>query len=286
MSLIFTGTFTKLFGAKHQVTAIAGFNQEYFREEGFFAQRPGVISASLPTIALATGDPTVNEFVAEWALRGAFYRLNYIYADKYIVELNGRYDGSSRFPSDKRFGFFPSASVAWRVDRESFLSTSDVISHLKLRASYGSLGNQDVTEYGYIPSLRAVTGSYIIDGKLPQRILSPPLVSANYSWEDVSTLNAGIDLGLMQDRLSISFDIYQRNTEGMLTQGRDLPDVLGAAEPDENAADLETKGWELAVGYRNKVNLGSKPLHFDARVVVSDSRTTITQFDNPQRQFE
>ncbi len=274
------GTFTRSLGL-HNFTLIGGFNQEYFRKELFFSLRPGIISASLPTIALATGDPRVGEFIQDWALRGVFYRLNYIYADKYIVEFNGRYDGSSRFPSNKRFGFFPSASVAWRMDREGFLSSSEVISHLKLRASYGSLGNQDVAPYGYIPSLRAITGGYIIDGKLPQRVVSPALVSANYSWEDVSTLNAGIDIGLLEDRLSLSFDIYQRDTKGMLTKGRDLPDVLGADEPDENAADLRTKGWEMTLGYRNRFSVAGKPLHFDVSVALSDSRTTITRFDNP-----
>jgi TonB-linked SusC/RagA family outer membrane protein len=274
------GSFQQLFGSNHQITAIAGFNQEYFRTEWFNAYRPGVISASLPTIALATGDATVNEYIADWAVRGAFYRLNYTFADKYIVEFNGRYDGSSRFPKEKRFGFFPSASVAWRLDKEAFIS-ADAISMLKIRASYGSLGNQSVSEYGYIPSLNAVTGNYIIDGKLPQRIIAPPLVSANYSWEDVSTLNAGLDLGLFEGQLTLNFDIYQRDTKGMLTLGKDLPDVLGASEPAENAADLSTKGWEFGVTFQNRFQLAGKPLHFDTRIVISDSRTTITKFDNP-----
>ena len=274
------GTFTKGFGANHQVTAIGGFNQEYFRTEWFSAFRPGVISSSLPTIALATGDAQVNEYIADWAVRGAFYRLNYIFADKYIVELNGRYDGSSKFPEENRFGFFPSASVAWRIDREAFFN-SNVINQFKLRASYGSLGNQSVGEYGYIPNLNARNGNYIIDGKLPQRIVAPPLVSANYGWEDVSTLNYGLDLGFFEDKLSFNFDYYLRDTKGMLTKGRDLPDVLGAAEPSENAADLRTKGWEVGMDYRHSVNVGGKPMRFNTRIALSDSRTHITKFDNP-----
>lgn len=274
------GTYSQQFGTNHQVTAIAGFNQEYFRSEWFSAFRTGIISSSLPTIALATGDPNVNEYIADWAVRGAFYRLNYVFADKYILELNGRYDGSSKFPKNNRFGFFPSASVAWRVDREAFFK-ADWINQFKIRASYGSLGNQSVGEYGYIPNLVAATGNYIIDGKLPQRIIAPPLVSANYGWEDVSTLNFGIDFGLFEDRLSFNFDVYRRDTKGMLTQGRDLPDVLGATEPAENAADLKTEGWELAVNYRNNYKLAGKALRFDTRFVISDSRSYITKFDNP-----
>src|SRR5690606_14981728 len=117
-------------------TAILGFNQEDYRYEEFIAEKKGLISSSFPTIGLATGATTASEEIDSYALRGAFYRLNYIFDDKYIFELNGRYDGSSRFPKDKRFGFFPSGSAAWRVDQESFMeSTRDVVSLFKLRAS-------------------------------------------------------------------------------------------------------------------------------------------------------
>jgi TonB-linked SusC/RagA family outer membrane protein len=270
----------KQFGSEHNLSAIVGYNQEEFRTEWFTADRGNVISSSLPTIALATGDAVVDEFISDWAVRGAFYRLNYIFRDKYILEFNGRYDGSSRFPEDNRWGFFPSASVGWRIDKESFFN-SNLINLLKIRASYGQLGNQAVGDYGYIPSLEALTGNYIIDGRLPQRIIAPPLVSANYGWEDVSTLNFGLDVGLLDDRISFNFDIYSRDTKGMLTLGRDLPDVLGAAEPLENAADLQTKGWEFGVNFQNSISVAGKPLNINSRFVLSDSRTEITKFDNP-----
>jgi TonB-linked SusC/RagA family outer membrane protein len=275
-------TFTEEFGNSHQLTAIAGFNQESFRREWFQTQRDGIISASLPTIALATGDPQVTESVNTWAVRGAFYRLNYILMDRYIFEFNGRYDGSSRFPQDKRFGFFPSASVAWRLDKEAFMDfTGEAVSLFKIRGSYGSLGNQFVDDYGYIPTMTAQNGNYIIGDKLPQRVTPPSLVSPNYTWENVTSLNLGVDLGLFADRLIINADWYQRNTIGMLTQGTDLPDVLGADEPAENAADLQTKGWDLSVAYRNQTNLLGRDFNYDFRVVLSDNRSFITRFDNP-----
>jgi TonB-linked SusC/RagA family outer membrane protein len=278
------GTFNQQIGADHNITVIGGFNQEFFRTERFWADRFDVISASLPTIALATGEDEVGEFIEDWAIRGVFGRINYIFKDKYIVEFNGRYDGSSRFPSANRFGFFPSASAAWRVDKEPFFNT-DLISHLKLRGSYGALGNQAVGAYGYIPSMSAAQGRYIIGGEIPQRITPPALVSSNYTWEDVSTLNFGIDLGLFEDRFFINFDIFQRNTQGMLTLGKDLPDVLGASEPQENAADLETKGWDLSLEYRNSVQVFGKPMSFNIRGVLSDSRSFITRFDNPNNRL-
>ncbi len=265
----------------HNFTAVAGYNQEYYRSEAFTTRRNKLISRSFPTIGLATGETTVTESVADWAIRGVFYRLNYILKDRYILELNGRYDGSSRFPKDSRFGFFPSASAAWRVDQEPFMSSVNAISNLKLRASYGSLGNQSVSNYGYIATLDAYPSSYLIGGALPQRVTPPGLVSPNYTWEEVSTLNAGIDLGLFEDRLSLTVDLYERNTKGMLTLGRDLPDVLGAEEPEENAADLQNKGWELTLNYQNSVTAAGSPLYFGARFLLSDSRAYITKFDNP-----
>lgn len=267
---------------QHAFTAILGFNQEDFRNEFFSASKQGLISSSFPTIGLATGISNTNEIIDTYALRGAFYRVNYIFKDKYIVEVNGRYDGSSRFPKDQRFGFFPSGSVVWRIDQEPFMSPlSDQVSNFKLRGSYGSLGNQNVSNYGYIPSMGTFQQGYLIDGQRPFAVSTPGLVSGNYSWEKVNTLNFGMDLGLFEDRFNFNFDIYKRNTLDMLTRGKDLPGVLGASEPNENAADLETKGWEASLHYRNQFSLAGSPFNFDTRLILSDSRSWITRFDNP-----
>jgi len=274
-------TYNKTFGA-HELTALVGFNQEYSRNYWFWAQRNDFISSTLPTLALATGDRYVGEGYTDWAIRGVFYRLNYILKERYILELNGRYDGSSRFPEENRFGFFPSASVAWRLDKENFMTgLENVISTLKLRGSFGSLGNQNVAAYGYIPTMEARLANYIIGGELPQTIDPPPLVSDNYTWEKMSTINGGIDLGLFRDKLYVAFDMYQRNTTGMLTQGKELPAVLGADEPNENAADLQTNGWELAFTYKENFYLAGKPFALNTRFILSDSRAWITSFDNP-----
>lgn len=278
-------TFEKSVAQKHYFNAILGYNQEYSRLEETEIERSGVISPSLPSVDLATGTPIVSDNVASWAIRGAFYRLNYIYNNRYIVEFNGRYDGSSKFPKDKRFGFFPSVSAAWKVDEESFWDpVSSVINSFKIRASYGSLGNQSlVPEYGYIETMSNGPAPYLIDGSIPQMIASPNPVSANYTWERVLSQNFGVDLGLFRQQISASFDIYRRDTKDMLTQGKELPGAFGAPEPSENAADLQTKGWELSLGYDNEFSAAGKPLRLTARVILSDSRTHITRFDNPNR---
>lgn len=275
-------TFTKTFGSDHNVTLLGGYNQEEYRDEYTSVNRRDVISNSLPTLELATGEMLGSQSIYSWAVTGLFYRANYIYKDRYILELNGRYDGSSRFLEDARYGFFPSVSTSWIVTQEDFMQDlKPAISLLKFRASYGTLGNQDVGSFGYIPSLRSGSGNYIIGESLPPTVISSPaLVSDNYTWETVTTRNFGVDLGFLGNKINATFDIYRRDTQDMLTQSRELPGVLGAQEPLENAADLKTNGWELSLSYRNYIGT-KKPLNFEARFNLSDSRSYITSFDNP-----
>lgn len=276
------GTYTQSFD-KHRVNAVAGFNQEDYRHELISAERAGLISESFPTVQFATGTMKMGEAIDTYALRGAFYRLNYTYDDKYIVEFNGRYDGSSRFPKDKRFGFFPSGSVAWRLDREDFMSSLSGLDQLKLRASYGRLGNQLVSSYGYLPFMDKENSDYLLGSELGVYIKVPPLVSPNYTWEKVNTVNIGLDVAVLKNKLSASFDYYSRSTLGMLTGGKDLPNILGAAEPKENATDLRTNGWELTVNFQDRFELANAPLRFNAKFLLSDSKSTITRFDNPNK---
>jgi TonB-linked SusC/RagA family outer membrane protein len=275
-------TFEKTFG-KNYFNAIIGYNQEFNRLEDFKVQRSGVISPSLPTIGLATGIPNVGEEIGSWAIRGAFYRLNYIFKDRYIIEFDGRYDGSSKFPKDKRFVFVPSVSAAWRVDQEGFWENlSDAINQFKLRGSYGSLVNESgVGNFDYLATSSSTLGDYLIGGGLQQEVSAPLPVSSNYTWEKVRSKNIGVDLGFFQQRVNASFDVFERETLGMLAQGRDLPGVFGAEEPRENAADLSTKGWELSLGYDDEFNAGGKPLHFSAKFILSDTHADLTRFDNP-----
>ena len=268
---------------RHQISSVLGFNQEKSDVYQMISDRGNVISSNLPSLSLALGDPQMSDIYRGWAVRGIFGRVNYIFDDKYILEFNGRYDGSSRFPSDSRWGFFPSASVAWRIDQENFMEQFHWMDMFKVRASYGTLGNQSVAEFGHIPSMTANTSGYLIGNTRPLQISSPPLVSSNYSWEQVSTRNLGLDLDLFGNRLMASFDTYIRDTKGMLTLGRELPAVLGTAEPNENAADLETKGWEMALHYRDNFQLFGERFFFGARVTLADSRSFITKFDNPER---
>lgn len=266
----------------HQFSGIIGYNQESYDFYRVNTSITDVISSSLPSISLALGSTNTSDSYTGWAVQGAFGRLNYIFKDKYIVEFNGRYDGSSRFPENDRFGFFPSASLGWRLDQESFFNV-DAINVFKLRASYGTLGNQSVSDFGYIPSMSTYNNGYLVDNNRPLTISAPGMVSSNYTWEEVTSQNIGLDIELLESKLQFNLDLYTRDTEGMLTLGKELPSVLGTSEPNENAADLRTKGWEVAVNYRDNVNFLNDRLSFGARLTLADAQSEITSFDNPNQ---
>jgi TonB-linked SusC/RagA family outer membrane protein len=280
--------FDKMFADKHFVSAMLGYNQEYFIYNNLWVSQSKLITESLPTIQLAQGgNLSRGQGIEDYALRGTFGRLNYIYDNKYIFEVNGRYDGSSRFPKKQRFGFFPSFSGAWVLSREGFMESINnllKIDNLKLRGSYGTLGNQAVGYYPYIAGMGLINqiGS-IIDGTSPQGMGAPGSAPDALTWETVRTIDGGIDMNLFNNRLDVSAGIYTRYTENMLTKSKALPSVFGTGEPNTNAADLKTKGWELIVGWRDAVDVAGSPLSYNIRLMISDSKAWITRFDNPDK---
>lgn len=274
----------------HYIQGMVGVNQEYKRATGNDGSRGDLISSDYPTAQLATGKYYYVESYADWAIRGLFMRANYSFKDRYLLEFSGRYDGSSRFPHENRFGFFPSGSLGWIVSEESFaapLKEAIKLDFLKLRASYGKLGNQALMKedsdqlYPYIDIMTSGKTNTIINGDRPMAINAPMLISRDITWEKVSTLNFGVDLTMIDQRLTTAFDCYTRKTEGMLAPGKKLPNVLGANEPWINAADLKTKGWELSIQWRNDITILDSPFNYSARFVVSDSQAEITKYDNP-----
>lgn len=284
--------YSKQFGA-HAFKVTAGYNQEEYEWNPVQVSKANLISSSVPYIGLATGTAAVNTTANggyySYAIQSVFGRINYTFNDRYILEGNGRADGSSRFPSNNRWGSFPSISGAWIVSKESFWNTlAGKLSTFKLRASYGWLGNQSVSYYGYIPSLSVNQSSYLINGSLPTVLGQAPALSVdpnNYSWEKVRTSNFGLDLGMLKEKITASFDYYVRDTKGMLAPSRELPAVLGTAAPQQNAADLSTKGWEMSLGYRDRVMIASKPLEFSVKAILSDSRSQINKYDNTAKTF-
>jgi TonB-linked SusC/RagA family outer membrane protein len=282
--------FHKTFAKKHFVQAVVGFNQELFRRENSDVEVNNLLSNSLPTINLSGPSSSISKShgVSTLALRGVFARLNYIFADKYILELNGRRDGTSRYSKNDRFGFFPSGSVAWNLSKEAFMTDLNKtlrIDNLKLRGSYGTLGNQNIGDYyPYIPLMGVVSRiTPLVDNSQPLAITQPGVVSSGLTWETVRTVNGGIDLNLLNNRFELNFDKYVRYTEGMLTKSKTLPAIFGQDEPRTNAANLKTQGWELSVGWRDRFTLAGSPFNYSVRLLLADSRSFITKFDNPDK---
>ncbi|WP_229707575.1 SusC/RagA family TonB-linked outer membrane protein [Sphingobacterium alkalisoli] len=280
------GNYNKRFGI-HAFSLTAGYNQEDYVWETTIAQRDQLISSTLPYLRLTTGEARLDATYSSYATRSFFGRFNYTLNDRYILEGTGRYDGSSRFPSSNRWGFFPSVSGAWIVSNEPFFEgLKPTFSNWKLRTSYGSLGNQAVGDFSYIQTMGTTLSNYLIGGAQRQIVNGAPGLTIDpgtYTWENVATLNFGTDIGLMRDRIFAGFDYYIRETTGMLTAGEQLPAVLGTGVPSQNAADLRTKGWELSLTYRDNYRVASKPFGIEAKVVLSDSRAHITKFKNDQR---
>lgn len=258
----------------HDFSIMAGYNQESKNYESLEASRLDVIAADLPSLSQSTGIMEMGDKYSGFATRSLFYRLNYAYKGKYLFETNGRYDGSSRFPKDSRFGFFPSASLAWRLSEESFIR-QDWLDNLKLRASIGTIGNQEIENYAFIPTMDAYLSEWLVGGSQVTTLKPPALVSSDFTWETVVTYDVGLDLTLFEG-LSATFDYYIRDTKDMLTEAMELPSVLGTDAPKENAADLRTKGWELEIQWRDRIGQFDYNIGFN----LYDSRTFITKFDN------
>lgn len=287
----FYANFHRTFANVHNVSAVVGTNYE--RGHYKFVEPSGrdLTSEVLNDLSLSTGEKSVKSSQNEFALMGYFARLSYDYAGKYLVEANMRYDGTSRFPRNHRWGFFPSLALGWRISEEAFFEpVRPTISNLKLRASVGSLGNQ-ITDNSakfnnntFYPYMRLITLkpttnlNYIFDNAQAVYASLGAPTSGSLTWETIVTQNVGLDVGLFNNRLSLVLDVYSRTTKDMLAAARALPAVYGYNAPYENNGELRTNGFELVVGWNDKFNLAGKPFYYGVNLTLADSKTKITKF--------
>ncbi|GGF45725.1 SusC/RagA family TonB-linked outer membrane protein [Echinicola rosea] len=271
----------------HSVKGLVGYNFETSTYSSLTAQRNGLIFEDAQDINLALGQSiTTNGGWDRWDIQGGFFRVNYNYAGKYLLEVNGRYDGSSKFPEDQRYAFFPSFSAGWRVSDESFFNISETaISDLKIRGSYGSLGNGNINSYAFQELFSITQSDRVLNGVKPQYTNQPGVLPDGLTWETSTTANIGIDLGMLSNRLTFTGDAYIRNTTDMFTVGKSLPAVFGTAVPKGNYADLRTKGWEFVLAWRDQVSVASKPLNYSVKFFMADYNSTITKYNNENKQL-
>lgn len=265
---------------RHNFKIMAGAQSELNRDFSSNIYRPLLISDNVPFFTTATGNISLSGGKAHWATLGYFGRFNYNFDERILFEFSSRYDGTSRFQEGRRWGFFPSFSAGYNMAREKFWgSLGDKIQMFKFRVSYGSLGNQAVSTnyYPYLSSLRINNNlSWPMGSSLPLYITAPGLVSPDITWETATTTNFGLDVEALQNRLVFSLDIYKRITDNMFGPVESLPNVLGATAPLRNNASLSTRGFELALGWRDRVG----ELGYHANFILSDNLSTVTQYRN------
>lgn len=262
----------------HEFKFIVGGDAIEFESWYHSSQKRELMDPSMGEIDLATGDMYVDGARSKWATLGTFGRINYSFKDKFLLELNGRYDGSSRLSATQKWAFFPSASIGYILTEESYMDFSqDVLSFLKLRASYGSVGNQNT----YLSNIYRIMSSYgsnwLIGGTEMMTAGTPGALPADLTWETVTTLDIGLDARFFEDRLGVTFDWYERVVSDMHTAGVTLPETFGTGSPTRNYGELTTTGWELAVNFRHTFDNG---LNINVGATLTDFQEKITKYAN------
>jgi TonB-linked SusC/RagA family outer membrane protein len=276
--------YAKTFGDDHDVKVMAGAQYERDEYNAFFARTMDVVANVPPSLNLSTGDATsksVNEAQNHYALAGYFGRANYTFNNKYLLEANFRYDGSSKFSADNRWQFFYGILGGWRISQENFMQNVSFINELKLRGSWGTSGNQSgIDLYDYIQFMNlnfspgGTNAGFPIIGTSPVvRVAPGNLVAYDRTWEKVQTTNLGLDFALLKNRLTGSFEYYIKRNDNMLI-ARTLPAVLGANPPRGNNGKLQTKGWDFSLNWNGKV--GQVSYHIGGN--ISDYKNELVDF--------
>lgn len=273
------------FGDDHYLKAMAGYNYEQSTYKRISVQRNGIIFEDANDLNLVLGQSiNTGGGYEQWAILGGFSRLNYSFKDRYLLEINARYDGSSKFPANQRYGFFPSVSAGWRINKESFWNVSPkAISDLKIRASYGALGNGNIASYAFQEIFNISQSGVILNGTRPQITSNPAVVPDGLTWETSTTTNLGLDMAVLSGRLTFVGDVYVRKTTDMFTTGLTPPAVFGAGVPKGNYADLTTRGWEFSLNWNDKFGSPEKPFNYNVRLTLSDNKTKIDKYNNPDK---
>lgn len=275
-------TFTPKLGQNHDLNLVAGWNLENYNYKRRGILRLGMISFDHPNFELMEGtEVALDDDGHSYGMVGVFARANYTLFRRYIVELSARYDGSSKFPVNQQWGFFPSASLGWRISEEPWLAgAKSWLNNLKVRANAGSLGNGGISPFAYLSTMSVSKSSTPFDGSQVNKVSDPSVIPDNLTWETVSTYDVGLDMDVLQSRLSFSGDYYIRNTTDLYVAGPELPAIFGDNTPKGNYGALQTKGWELTLSWRDAFKLGGKDFTYSVKGSVWDSRTWVTQYNN------
>ena len=267
----FLANYSKIFNKNHEFKLLLGASQEWNQDTEESSGRRNFITDDIYVINAGSSDPatwTTTGTASEWALRSFFSRANYIFKDRYILEANVRYDGSSRFSTKNRWGIFPSFSAGWRISEEEFMAGFSRLGNLKLRASWGQVGNQNVALYQYYSTISS--SAYYFNGAAQTATYYSGSPNSNLQWESKTTTNLGLDMSLFNGKFGVTLDVFQDRTKGILMQPA-VPSSYGLAAPYQNVASVDNLGWESQISYQNKIG----GLFYKATVQISDARNKV-----------
>jgi len=277
-----TLTYTPKLGDTHSLTVLGGWNIEDKTYLSTLINRRGLLVPDKPNFSLMDGiDFTMKDNGSySWGFVGTFFRTNYAYKGKYLAEISGRYDGTSKFPTNQQWGFFPSASMGWRISEEPILKSvsSGWLDNLKVRASAGTSGNGLISPYKYLSTMSVGKSTVMIKGTSSAYTTAPTPIPDGLTWEKASTFDLGVDLDMFKGRLNAVYDVYKRYTNDMYVAGNELPAVYGNDAPYGNYADMRTDGWEFSMGWRDRLKVAGKDFNYNVRVMLWNSDTYVTRY--------
>jgi len=266
----------------HTLKVLAGMQTEYYFTERIRLASDNITLDSRPFLPSGAGtNPMMSEKKGDWSNLGIFGRVNYNFADRYMLEVNLRGDGASRFPAHQRWGTFPSVSAGWNIAQEPFFKPLYERGYemIKIRGSWGVLGNQNTSSfYPYFQYMTSAMGGVVLGGSQATILPGPQPFAQSITWEKIENTGIGIDLGFWSNRLSASFDLYRRTTRDMVGPAKPLPAVFGATPPRTNNAELQTRGWELEASWRDRVG---KDFSYTITATLSDYESVVTKYDSP-----
>lgn len=269
-------TYSRKFG-DHNLSLMVGFQQEKYNYFALNADALYLLSDNVPAVNTAVGNKTVSDGQGHWATRSAFGRFLYDYKDKYLLEANFRADGSSRFEPGSQWGYFPSVSAGWVASKEKFYPFKDVINLMKLRGSFGELGNQNVANYLYIPTLGINQSTFLFSGQRLWTVTAPNISSINLTWEKVQTIDFGVDLGFLKNKLTTTFDWYESHTNDLVGPGPALPALLGTSVPRENSGEIRTRGFELELEWKDHIG----DFYYQIGGILGNNKSVVMSYNNP-----
>ena len=263
-------TYSKSFN-QHNINVLAGYDQTSYEQDWVHLFRDGFPLPDYQRINSGSIENQQTEGSAyEWSLRSYFGRFNYDFQGKYLFEANVRYDGSSRFAEGNKYGVFPSFSVGWRISDESFMENLGAITNLKLRGSWGKLGNQQIGTYPFLTTVDLSNDqNYSFNGTPANGGAITSLANNQISWEETEMIDIGLDLSLFQNKLEFVFDYYKKDTDGILLR-LPIPQTMGLNAPFQNAGKVENRGWDLSVIHNNSVNDFNYNVNFMLSDVVNE----------------